>query len=143
MAEVAGNLAARSHFIVVTGGLSGVMRAAARGARQAEGGTLGILPGTELRDANESIDIVVPTGIGLARNVVTALAGDIMVALPGGLGTLQEMTYALEYKRPVCSWGSWTREQLGGHELVTEVNNEAALAVWLGEQRARLEGRDG
>lgn len=106
-AYLIGSLAVKHGFSVITGGLSGVMEYAAKGAKASAGLTIGILPGEGIESANSYIDVVIPSGIGLARNSITALAGDIMIALPGGLGTLQEITYALEYDRPVCSYGSF------------------------------------
>ena len=126
MAKQVGFVAAQLGYVVLTGGLSGVMRAAAQGAKQHPGAvTVGVLPGVQLADANPYIDIVIPTGVGLARNVITALSGDVMVALPGGLGTLQEMSYALEYKRPVASWGS---HMLDGVEALATL---ADVTEWL------------
>ena len=127
---------------MVTGGRSGVMEAAAQGAREANGLVLGILPGADPDAANPHVEIVIPTGIGLARNSITALVGDIMVALPGRFGTLQEVTYALEYGRPVLSWGGgW---DLPGLEHVkTDPPDDVELGAlwverWLAKQAATL-----
>jgi uncharacterized protein (TIGR00725 family) len=106
-ALAAGRIAAELGFTVLTGGLSGVMERAAEGAKIAGGETLGILPGDRHADANPYIDIVLPSGIGIARNCLIATACDLMLALPGGTGTLEEMCFALDFERPVISWGSW------------------------------------
>ena len=77
------------------------MAAAARGAKSAGGTTIGILPGTDRRDANEWIDYVVATGLGHARNAVVAASGDAVVAVGGRYGTLTEIGFALILGRPV------------------------------------------
>ena len=106
-AMVAGRIAANLGLTVLTGGLSGVMERAAEGAKIAGGETVGILPGGKHEDANPFLDLVLPSGIGIARNVLMASACDFMLALPGGTGTLEELCFALDFERPVISWGSW------------------------------------
>lgn len=135
MAFTSGFAAARAGFVVLTGGLSGVMTEAARGARAAGGLTVGILPGTAHEDGNEHLSLVLPTGIGLARNVLVALACDVMIAVPGGLGTLQEMSYALEYKRPVFSWDSW---DLPGVDHANVRLDSTRVEMWLRSHAERL-----
>ena len=136
MAEIAGQIAAEEGFLVVTGGRGGVMEAAAVGAHRVAGSlTLGLLPSGEMSDGNPHLDIVIPTGIGYARNSITALAGDVMVALPGGQGTLQEMSFAHDYGRPVLSWDSWTC--IPGVRVVDR-DNEMAVRDFLREHFARL-----
>lgn len=120
------------------------MEAAAQGAHEAGGLVVGILPDAEHRAANQYVDIVIPTGIGLARNSITALACDVMVALPGHFGTLQEMSYALEYSRPVLAWRSgWdglpglevVRLPAGNHTPAQEHElGRAAVEQWLAGQ---------
>lgn len=106
-AFTAGRLAAEAGYAVLCGGLSGVMEEAARGARAVGGTTVGILPGDDAARANPHCQIVVPSGIGYARNVLVALGCDVMIAVPGGRGTLEEMCFALDFGRLVLSWGSW------------------------------------
>ena len=106
----AGRLCAELGLTVLTGGLSGVMEKAAEGAKSAGGLTLGILPGANHDDGNKYLDLVLPSGIGIARNVLLAQACDFMLALPGGTGTLEELCFALDFGRPVISWGSWDIE---------------------------------
>lgn len=83
------------------------MSDAARGARSVGGCTVGILPGDDPSSANPHVEIVLPSGMGYARNYLTALASDVMIALPGGRGTLEEMCFALDFERRVISWDSW------------------------------------
>jgi len=87
---------------LVSGGMDGVMAAASRGARSAsnyrEGDVVGILPGTDGKQANPFVDIVIPSGMGLARNTLVALA-DAVIAVGGGAGTLSEIAYAWQFDR--------------------------------------------
>jgi uncharacterized protein (TIGR00725 family) len=114
-AIAAGRIAAQMGLTVLTGGLSGVMERAAEGAKIAGGETIGILPGARHEDGNRYLDFVLPSGIGIARNVLMASACDFMLALPGGTGTLEELCFALDFERPVISWGSWDME--GVHQV--------------------------
>ena len=107
LAEEIGRLIASKGGIVVSGGLSGVMESAAKGARSAGGLNLGILPGEDSSAANEYVDIVLPTGLGHTRNMMIILAADAAIALPGKYGTLTEISFALLHGRPVISVGSW------------------------------------
>lgn len=101
LAEDLGGLLARLGITVVCGGLGGVMEGVSRGARQAGGLVIGIVPSHRLEEANPWCTVVVPTGMGHARNVLTALAGDFVVALGGGAGTLSEICFAWIHGRPV------------------------------------------
>jgi len=93
--------------ILVSGGLSGTMKVVSQGFKAGGGTTIGILPGYDRESANEFIDIVIPTGLGLARNVLVVKSADVVVALPGGAGTLSEIAYCLQFGIPVISLGSW------------------------------------
>lgn len=80
--------------VVITGGLGGVMEAASRGAREAGGMVVGIIPSDDPSDANEYCDVVVPSGLGFARNFLVVNSGDAVVVVGGGAGTLTEMAAA-------------------------------------------------
>ena len=143
MAREVGARASMLGFVVITGGHSGVMEAAARGAREAGGFVVGITT-TELhRDGNRWCSIVLPSGMGIGRNNLTALGCDVMVGLPGGLGTLQEMTFAIEHARPVLSWGSWAFGLGFGPEYAsrlehvadTSESGAARVSAWLEHHR--------
>lgn len=99
-AEV-GRLLAERGCTVVTGGLGEVMAAAHRGAKEAGGATIAILPGETHADANPWADHVVVTGIGHARNLAVAATGHAVVAVGGSHGTLAEIGFALRLGRPV------------------------------------------
>src|SRR3954462_9980537 len=93
-AEAAGTRLAELGAILVTGGRGGVMEAACRGAKQAGGQTVGILPGLDRSDANEFVDVSLPTGLGEMRNALVARAGQAIVAVGGAWGTLAEIAFA-------------------------------------------------
>jgi len=89
------------------GGLCGVMLAVCKGFKHGKGTTIGILPGYNKNEANKYIDLALPTGLGLARNLLVVKAADVVVALPGSSGTLSEIAYCLQFGIPVISIGSW------------------------------------
>lgn len=94
--------------ILVCGGLSGTMEAVCKGFKMGNGDlTIGIITSYDKNDANEFVDVVIPTGLGLARNVLVVQAGDIVIALPGEYGTLSEIAYCLQFSKPIISLGSW------------------------------------
>ena len=100
-AEQVGRLLAERGATVVTGGLGEVMAAAARGAKDAGGTTIGILPGETRMDGNPWLDHVVVTGIGHGRNLAVVASGDAVIAVGGRYGTLAEIGFALTLGRPV------------------------------------------
>ncbi len=106
-AEEVGRLIGKSSALLVCGGLSGVMEAAARGAKGAGGTTIGILPGNGTRDANAWIDIPVATGMGEARNMVIVRTADVLIAVGGEYGTLSEIAFALKAGKPVIGLRTW------------------------------------
>jgi uncharacterized protein (TIGR00725 family) len=99
-AEV-GRLLAERGCTVVTGGLGEVMAAASRGAKEAGGTTIGILPGERREDANEWIDHVVVSGIGHARNLAVVASGAAVIAVGGSWGTMAEIGFASRLGRKV------------------------------------------
>lgn len=101
-AREVGRLLAERGCTVVTGGLGEVMAAAHRGAKEAGGTTLAILPGESHADANPWADHLVVTGIGHARNLAVAASGHAVIAVGGGYGTLAEVAFALRLGRPVA-----------------------------------------
>jgi len=102
-----GKLLAKVGVILVNGGLSGVMEATSKGMREAGGVTVGILPGEDKKAANPYVDIPIATGLGYTRNTIVAGCADIIIALPGEYGTLSEIAFALNMKKPVVGIGSW------------------------------------
>jgi uncharacterized protein (TIGR00725 family) len=100
-AREVGRLLAERGCVVVTGGLDEVMAWALRGAREAGGTTLAILPGESHAAATEWADHVVVTGIGHARNLAVAATGNAVIAVGGSWGTLAEIGFAMRLGRPV------------------------------------------
>ena len=107
VAEEVGRLVAEAGAVLVCGGLSGVMAAAARGAREAGGHTVGILPGHDRSEANKYIDCVIATGMGHGRNLAVVSTGDVVIAVGGAYGTLSEIGLARAIGRPVVLLDSW------------------------------------
>lgn len=110
MAEETGRLIARNGAVMLCGGLSGVMEAAARGAKSEGGTTLGILPGFDKNSANPYIDVPVATGIGDMRNAVIVRTADVLIAVGGAYGTLSEIALALKMGKTVIGIGTWDIE---------------------------------
>jgi uncharacterized protein (TIGR00725 family) len=102
-------LAARG-AVLICGGLGGVMEAACRGAKDAGGRTIGILPGTDRAAANPFVDAAIPTGLGEARNALVVRAADALIAVGGGYGTLSEIALALKAGKRVVGLDSWDIE---------------------------------
>ncbi|MGL6277972.1 MAG: TIGR00725 family protein [Gaiella sp.] len=100
VAEEVGRRLAQAGCVVVTGGLDEVMAAAHRGAKEAGGTTIAILPGVERAVANAWADHVVCTGVGHARNLAVAASADAVVAVGGSWGTLTEIGFAMRLGRP-------------------------------------------
>lgn len=124
LAGIAERLGAAVHaagFNLVCGGLGGVMEAAARGYASSrgdrpEGVVVGILPGADASAANAYCDVVIPTGMGFARNALVVLAADGVVLCGGGTGTLSEAALAWQLGRPLCALatsGGWAAELAG------------------------------
>jgi len=107
LARETGRLLAEQGAILVCGGLGGVMAAAAEGAKSAGGLTVGLLPGTDRRQANPFIDVPLATGMGHARNALIARAAEAVIALPGGPGTLSEIALGLKMGRRVIGLTAW------------------------------------
>ena len=96
-----GRLIAERGWVLLCGGrAAGVMDAAARGARDAGGPSIGILPGTDRHDASLHLTIALPTGLGEARNAVLVTAADGVVACGMSPGTASELALALRGRKP-------------------------------------------
>ncbi|MBN1602379.1 MAG: TIGR00725 family protein, partial [Chitinispirillaceae bacterium] len=109
-----GKLIALRGAVLVCGGLGGVMEAAARGASENDGLVIGVLPGNQKTDANPYIDIVIPTGMGNARNLLVVKTADVIIALPGLYGTLSEIALALNDNKTVIYLpGTWDLKKAG------------------------------
>jgi len=109
-AERMGELIAQNGYILVNGGMKGVMEASARGAKSAGGFVIAVIPGKSREDANPFSDIVIPTGLGYMRNPMVVLNSDILVAIDGSYGTLSEIAYSKIYNRTVFGLNTWDIE---------------------------------
>jgi uncharacterized protein (TIGR00725 family) len=106
-AEDAGRGLAAAGAVVITGGGGGVMAAASRGARDAGGVTIGILPGFDRSEANEWVSVAIATGMGELRNGLIVRAADAVLAVGGAYGTLSEIALALASGVGVVGFDTW------------------------------------
>ena len=121
--------------ILVCGGLGGVMEAAAQGAREVGGHTIGILPSHDRKTANRFIEFAIPTGIGEARNAIVIGSADAAIALAGGEGgTLAEIGFALKLKRPVVALRAWS--EISGLHRANNPADAVSLALRLIDGRS-------
>jgi len=126
MAEEVGRLLATRGAIVLCGGLGGVMEAACRGAKSVGGMTVGLLPGSDRREANAWVDLAIPTGLGEARNALVVRAADVLIAIAGEFGTLSEIALALKTEKPVVGIDTW--ELSRGGQIATQIVRAATPA---------------
>ena len=117
VAETVGERLAERDHTVVCGGLGGVMAAVCRGAANAGGETIGILPTDRRADANPHVTVPIATGLGHARNALVVLNGDAAIAIDGSHGTLSEIGLALAHGRAVA--GIDTHEVAGVADVDT------------------------
>ncbi|TCK04529.1 TIGR00725 family protein [Phorcysia thermohydrogeniphila] len=110
-----GRIIAEKGYVLVCGGLYGVMEGAAKGAKEAGGITVGILPEYS-SVANPYIDIEIPTGMGQARNVLVVSSSEVVVALGGNYGTLSEIAHALKLGKRVLGYKTWKIEGIDYYE---------------------------
>jgi uncharacterized protein (TIGR00725 family) len=106
-AESVGRLLATNDVSVICGGRGGVMEAVCRGAQEAGGVTIGLLPGSKAEEGNRYLTIAIPTGLGEGRNVIVAQAGKAVIAIGGRFGTLSEIAFALKMGKQVVGLRTW------------------------------------
>ena len=128
LAEEVGRLVAEAGARLVCGGLGGVMEAASRGAAEAGGEVIGIVPTAATADANPHVTHPVATGIGQARNLAVAATGDAVIAVGGAWGTLSEIAFARRLGRPVVGLATWELSS-AGEEAGIELAADPAAAV--------------
>jgi uncharacterized protein (TIGR00725 family) len=137
-ANLIGRGIAQSRHVLVCGGLGGVMAAACRGAAEAGGTTLGILPGLDRDDGNPWLTVAIPTGLGELRNGLVVRAADVVIAVGGAYGTLSEVALALKTGVGVIGLKTW---EIEGVERADSPEQAVELAVeWT---RRRAAGRTG
>lgn len=126
MAEAVGRAIAVRGAVLVCGGLGGVMEAAAKGASEAGGMVLGILPGPDRLSANPYVTLAVPTNMGHARNVIIAHTADVLIAIEGEYGTLSEAAIGLKLGKQVFALPGGL--QIAGTIPVASAESAVALA---------------
>ena len=124
-----GRCIAKAGAVLVCGGLGGMMRAAAEGAKSAGGQTVGILPGNDRSEANPFIDIAIPTGLGVYRNAVLVNTCDVVIAIHGAYGTLSEIAFALRLGIPVVGLDTWEVHRSGRSDPAIHIAHSAQEAV--------------
>jgi len=136
LAEEVGRRLAEAGATVVCGGRGGVMEAASRGAAEAGGAVIGILPWVSPDEANPHCTQVVATGTGQARNLAVVASGEAVIAVGGEWGTLSEIGHARSIGRTVVALRSWTLKGEGAMEsppgVVVVATAEEAVAAALG-----------
>jgi uncharacterized protein (TIGR00725 family) len=130
LAEEVGQEIARRGAVLVCGGMQGVMEAACKGASEAGGLTIGILPGDSRLQANRYVQIPIVSGIGYARNVAVVKSSQAVIAVDGSYGTLTEIGYALQAGIPVIGLGTWSLTIKGKEDknIVPAKNAKDAVA---------------
>jgi len=139
-ARAIGAFVAEREYVLITGGRGGIMEAASQGAAERGGIVIGILPGEDKNGANSHCGIVIPTGLGYARNAVNVLAADVAVAIGGSFGTLSEIAYSRTYGTPLicCSFAEgWSRDfanwfelnRIGGPVFIARDTDQACLLI--------------
>jgi uncharacterized protein (TIGR00725 family) len=129
-AEAVGRGVAGAGAVLVCGGLGGVMEAACRGAREAGGRTVGLLPGDDRRAANPWVEVAIPTGLGEARDALVVRAADAVIAVGGEWGTLAEIALAMKAGTPVIGLRTWELPR-GGIVRVASAEEAVARALEL------------
>ena len=122
---------AEQGWILVCGGMGGIMEQACRGARSGNGITLGILPGDTRHSANPYLSCSVVTGLGEARNVLVVKSSQAIIAVDGSYGTLSEIALANAAGIPVVGLRSWRLdpEQNQGQGLFVRVVESPGEAI--------------
>ncbi|MDO8879549.1 MAG: TIGR00725 family protein [Coriobacteriia bacterium] len=133
LAHRLGAMIAGRGWVLLTGGrAAGVMDAASRGAREVGGLVIGVLPDADGSEASEHLDVAIRTGMGNARNVVNVLSSDVVIALPGGAGTLSEVALALVAGKTVIVLG-WdpgpAMRATGSGRLLDAATPDEAIAI--------------
>lgn len=113
-AREAGSLLAARGAVVLTGGLGGVMAAAAQGAASAGGVAVGLLPGDDRSAGSAGHALLLPTGLGEGRNVLLVRTADAVLAIGGSWGTLAEVALARRMGRPVVGVAGWVVHDAAG-----------------------------
>ncbi len=110
VAEKTGRLIAENGWILITGGMGGVMEYASKGAKSKNGLVVGIIPSDKKDDGNPYMDIKIITGMNEARNQIIVLSADFLIAIGGGYGTLSEIAFGLKREKYIFGINTWEIE---------------------------------
>ncbi len=137
-------------YRIATGGLGGIMEAVSRGARSStawsDGLVIGVLPSLDATTANEFVDIAIPTGLNLARNVVLVSMADAVIAVGGGAGTLSEIALAWQHHKPVIAldlgegWSSRLAGQVLDHRRPDPILRARDVNEVLAQLKEQIKG---
>ena len=123
-----GRRLAHKGYLVFCGGGAGVMEAIAKGVHDEGGIVVGVLKGDDLDEGNKYITVPIATGIGIARNAILAYNCDAAIAISGQYGTLSEIAYAFQLKKPVIGYKTWAIDPViqanTPEEVVSKLNKE-------------------
>src|SRR3954471_13951975 len=111
LAGEAGALLARHGITVVSGCGSPATRVAAERAIAAGGLGVSIVPPDTMPPADWPATVVIPCGMGDARNLLMALSGDACLVIGGRAGTISEVCLAWLHRRPLLplvGCGGWS-----------------------------------
>ena len=135
LAKDVGRRIAESGAVLLCGGRGGVMEMACKGAKEAGGLTVGILPTADPDDANPYVDVRIPTGMGFARNAIIAVASDALIAIGGRYGTLSEIAHALNLGKRVIGLRTWNLERIdeSGENFIPAKDAKEAVRLAVGE----------
>ena len=115
-------------YLVFCGGGAGVMEAIAKGVHDEGGIVVGVLKGDDLEEGNKYLSVSIATGIGIARNAILAYNCDAAIAISGQYGTLSEIAYAFQLKKPVIGYKTWDIDPViqanTTEEVVSKLNKE-------------------
>ena len=115
-------------YLVFCGGGAGVMEAIAKGVHDEGGIVVGVLKGQNIEEGNKYLTVPIATGIGIARNAILAYNCDAAIAISGQYGTLSEIAYAFQLKKPVIGYKTWDIDPViqanTPEEVVSKLNKE-------------------
>jgi len=131
LAEAVGREIALHGATVICGGLGGIMKSTCKGAAEAGGMTVGVIPGDSTASANEYVRVPVATGLGHSRNFIVVQSADAVIAIDGDYGTLSEIAIALKSGIPVIGLNTWSIVRAGKEDSLIMKANSAAEAVEL------------
>ncbi len=130
-----GHALARQGWVLLTGGRNvGVMDAASRGAKSAQGLVVGILPGADHGGISSAVDIPIVTGMGEARDNINVLSSQVLFFIGMNPGTACELALAIKHEKPIIlvrpgeDVARFYRSMSGGIQEVEDIPSAVAVA---------------